>query len=261
VPAGLEVAGLVEDEHRVALTERLDHVPAQVITHRVGVPRRTREQMLQRVRPLVAAMLADRPAVLAVQRRQHPQHQPACVTQRLVPGKPRRDAVNHRAVRRPPSIRIYAMSRGHRGDLFVPHKQGMLARWPCCARPKRPSRASRATQITIYHCRTRRSRPGFRGPWSRRRPGAPRIRYGTIEGGIGHNLPQEAPRPSPRPLSTSTASHRDAVGGARGSSGAKRDSDELAALRSTVRVRSAARAEVVDVGYERFGDPQPVDFQ
>jgi hypothetical protein len=49
------------------------------------------------------------------------------------------------------------MSRGHRGDFFVPHKQGMLARWPRCTRLKRPSWASPATQITIYHCRTSRS--------------------------------------------------------------------------------------------------------
>jgi hypothetical protein len=30
----------------------------------------------------------------------------------------------------PPSVRVYAMRRGHRGVFFVPHKHGMIARWP-----------------------------------------------------------------------------------------------------------------------------------
>jgi hypothetical protein len=55
-------------------------------------------------------------------------------------------------------MRIYAVSRGHRGDLFVPHKQGMLARWPRSARQKRWPAAPSAPKITNYGCRTRRAR-------------------------------------------------------------------------------------------------------
>jgi len=150
----LQITRLVNDRDRVRLAERVDHVVAQIFTHGVGVPLRARQQMLQPVRRHVTALLRDRPAVLAVQPGQHAKHQPAGVPQRLVAREPRLDAIQHHAVRRPPTLRIYAMSRGHRGDLFVPHKQGMLAWWPRSASQKRWPSAPSAPKISNYGCRT-----------------------------------------------------------------------------------------------------------
>ena len=46
----LDVAGLVDHQHRTRVTERVDDVVAQVIAHRLGVPLRPRQQVLQPVR-------------------------------------------------------------------------------------------------------------------------------------------------------------------------------------------------------------------
>jgi hypothetical protein len=126
--AFLQVPGLVHHQHRARVGERVHHVAAQVIADGVGVPHRAGEQMLQTVRGQVAAVLGDRPAVLAVQPGQQPQHQPGRVPQRLVTGEPRRDAINHRAERRPPTVRIYPVCHGYRGVSVVPHKHRMIAR-------------------------------------------------------------------------------------------------------------------------------------
>jgi hypothetical protein len=154
VLALLQIARLIHHEHRVGLGERVDNVAAQVITHRVGVPARPSKQILQRVRSPVTAMLGDRPAVLALQPAQHPKHQPARVSQRLVAREPRRDPIDHLGVRRPPPVRIYPVWRGHCGDLVVRHKHRMLARWPPSTPQKRPSQYPSASKITIYGCST-----------------------------------------------------------------------------------------------------------
>jgi hypothetical protein len=157
VHALFQVAGLVDHQHGVVLGEGVDDVAAQVISHSVGIPPRPRQQMLQLVRRRVAAVLRDRPAVLAFQRGEHAEHQPARATQRLVPAKPRRDPIEHRTVRRPPPISIYAMSRGHRGEFVVRHKHRMLARWPHPSEaPRRTPRAPSTTKVTIYGCSTSR---------------------------------------------------------------------------------------------------------
>jgi hypothetical protein len=106
------------------------------------------------------------PAVLAVQSGQHPQHQPGRMPQRLIPGKPWRDPINHHAERSPPPTRIYAMRRGHRGVLVVRHKQRILARWPRSPTQKRQShpplqhRRSRTTAVGLAGTRTRHRRSG-----------------------------------------------------------------------------------------------------
>jgi hypothetical protein len=154
VLALLQIARLINHEDRIRLGERVDNVAAQVITHRLGVPARSSKQMLQPVRSQVTAMLGDRPAVLALQPAQHPEHQPARVSQRLVAREPRRDPIDHLAVRHPPPARIYAVCRGHRGDLVVRHKHRMLARWPPSTRQTRRSKTPSAPKITNYGCST-----------------------------------------------------------------------------------------------------------
>jgi hypothetical protein len=47
----------------------------------------------------LSAVLSDRPTVLAIQTRQHAQHQARRVAQRLVAGKTRRDPIDARTLR------------------------------------------------------------------------------------------------------------------------------------------------------------------
>jgi hypothetical protein len=108
----------------------IGHVTAQVVPHPFGIPVRPGQQMLQPVRGSITAVLGDRPAVLPAQVGHQPQHQRGGVPTRLVAGEPRSDPVSHFAEAGPPSVRVYAMRRGHRGVFFVPHKHGMIARWP-----------------------------------------------------------------------------------------------------------------------------------
>jgi hypothetical protein len=102
-------AGVVHDKYRVRLGEGVNDVAAHVIADGVSVPLRAGEWVLQPVRGDGTTVLGDRPAVLAFQPRQHPQHQPACVPQRLIRREARRDPIDHRAVRHPPPVRIYPL--------------------------------------------------------------------------------------------------------------------------------------------------------
>ena len=69
----LHVAGFVDDQDRAGVTEGVDDVVTQIITDRIGVPSGPRQQMLQPVGSGIAAVLGDRPAILAVQTRDHPE--------------------------------------------------------------------------------------------------------------------------------------------------------------------------------------------
>ena len=140
----LQVTGLVDHQNGARITEVIDHVGAQIVTHPVGVPHRSGQQMLQRIRRPGAAVLGDRPTVLPVQiTRQQPEHQLRGVPPRLVPGEPATDPVQHLTERQPPTIRVYAMRRGHRGVFVVPHKHRMIARWPPSPAPTRPRSQTR----------------------------------------------------------------------------------------------------------------------
>ena len=163
VAALLQVAGLVEHKDRIRVAEMVDHIAAQIVTDRVGVPLRPRQQMLQPMRALLATVLGDRPAVLAVQPRHHALDQPGGMPQRLVAGEPRRDQIDHLGERSLPPINRYAVCRGHRRGVFCPHKQPMLTRWPhphpMTRRTDQPSsHATPGAPVTIYDCRTRRER-------------------------------------------------------------------------------------------------------
>ena len=68
----LHVAGLVDHQDRAGVAEGVDDVVTQIIADRVGVPFRPRQQVLQPVGGGIAAVLGDRPAILAVQARDHP---------------------------------------------------------------------------------------------------------------------------------------------------------------------------------------------
>jgi hypothetical protein len=128
--AALEVAGLVDHEHGVLVAQVIGHVTAQVVPHPVGIPDRPGQQMLQPVRGSITAVLGDRPTVLPAQVGHQPQHQRGGTSARLVAGEPRGNAVPHLTEAGPPSVRVYAMRRGHRAVLCVRHKHRMIARWP-----------------------------------------------------------------------------------------------------------------------------------
>jgi len=69
----LEIASLIDDQHRLVLAQVLDEVGAHVIADCVLIPHRSAEQVLHPVGAGVVGVLGDRPAVLAWQVRQPPE--------------------------------------------------------------------------------------------------------------------------------------------------------------------------------------------
>ena len=84
----LQIAGLVDHQHRVDVAQGGGDVVAQVVTDAVGIPARPSQQVLHSVRVGLPGMLSDRPAVLARQVSQQPQHEPADPPTGLHPRKP-----------------------------------------------------------------------------------------------------------------------------------------------------------------------------
>ena len=63
--------GFVDDQNRAGVAEGVDDVVTQIISNPVGVPFRPRQQMLQPIGSGITAMLGNRPAILAIQARDH----------------------------------------------------------------------------------------------------------------------------------------------------------------------------------------------
>src|SRR4029450_13255902 len=81
-------------------------------------------------------------------------------------GEPRRDPIDHLTKRVLPPTNVYPVKRGHRRDVLVPHKQGMLVRWPCSLPATRPPDSrlrAPATHTTNYGRSTRRRLDTRRG--------------------------------------------------------------------------------------------------
>ncbi len=74
----LHFPSFINHEYGTRVTEGFDDVVAQVVTNLIGVPFRPCQQMLQPVGG--TAVFGDRPAILAVQARDHPGHQQKCGT-------------------------------------------------------------------------------------------------------------------------------------------------------------------------------------
>ena len=66
---------------------------------------------------------------------------------RFMPSEPATDPVQQLTEPGPPPVRVYALRRGHRGVFFVPHKHGMIARWP--PRPAQTRPRSRTTAAVL----------------------------------------------------------------------------------------------------------------
>jgi hypothetical protein len=116
----LEVAGLVDDQHRLRVAEVLDHIVTDVVADRVFIPHRSGEQVLHAVRVGVAGVLGDRPAVLAGQIGQQPDHERPGAPAWLDPSEPARDPAQQRVKAGSPAGRVYAVACGHR-LMFGPH--------------------------------------------------------------------------------------------------------------------------------------------
>jgi hypothetical protein len=130
VDALLDVAGLIDDQDRTPIAERVDDIVAQIITHSIGIPAGSRQQMLQPIRGRCAAVLSDGPAILAIQARDHSRHQRTGMTQRLISGETRRDPIQYRRELRLPTLGVYAMNRGDRGQFSCLHKHRTMPRSP-----------------------------------------------------------------------------------------------------------------------------------
>jgi hypothetical protein len=87
----LEIAGLVDDQHRLGIAQVLDQVPTEVVADPVVVPHRPTQQVLQPIGAGVPGVLGDRPAVLARQVRQQPVHERPSPPAWLHPAEPARD--------------------------------------------------------------------------------------------------------------------------------------------------------------------------
>ncbi len=121
VGALLQVAGLVDDQYRILITEMLHDVSAQVVADRVRVPLGPGQQVLQAVRAGVSGMLSDRPAILLWQVGQQSQDEGSCAASRFDPHESARDPTHQGIEYAPPSRGVYAMACGHRLIFVCPH--------------------------------------------------------------------------------------------------------------------------------------------
>ncbi len=160
VHALLDVTGLVDHQDRTRVTERIDDVIAQIVADIVGVPAGPCQQMLQPIGGGITAVLGDRPAILAVQARDHPGHEFTGTAQRFVPGETRRDPIQHRRELRLPPIRVYAMSRGDRGILRSCHKLRTMPRSPRLPAQTRQHQQSLSTAAVLSQMSKLRSHAG-----------------------------------------------------------------------------------------------------
>jgi hypothetical protein len=87
----LEVAGLVDHQHRLGIAQVLDQVSTEVVADPVVVPHRPAQQVLHPIRAGIAGVLGERPAVLAWQVGQQPVHERPGAPPGLYPAEPARD--------------------------------------------------------------------------------------------------------------------------------------------------------------------------
>jgi hypothetical protein len=111
----------------------IQHVAAQVIAHRVGVPAVEIQQPLHPIRAQVPGLLGDRPRVFPLRPRQQPQQ----VQPRPTPRLHLREPARHQPKQflepgPPPRERIinYSPGHGHRVSFKIQHTLKSIMRWP-----------------------------------------------------------------------------------------------------------------------------------
>ncbi len=135
----LEIAGLIDDQHRIVVLQLLDTEAAEVVADCISIPPGPGRQMLRAVRGRVPGLLGELPAVLARQVRQQSKNELPCPTQRFHPRGPRRDAAQQGLERVLPTGRIYAVTCGHR-PIFCLHTL-MVTGGGACSRTGPPTRS------------------------------------------------------------------------------------------------------------------------
>jgi hypothetical protein len=137
----LQIPGLVHDQHRVRVGEVVHHIAAQILPHRLGVPRRPRQQVLHPVRSGVTGMLGDRPTVRPRQPGQQTEQERSSPPGAARPGRtaPRSRPSAHRSQT--------ASDRGLRcgprppRDHFESTQPKIMERWPPHARDRHAARS------------------------------------------------------------------------------------------------------------------------
>jgi hypothetical protein len=83
----LLIGRLIHDQHRIPVIEVTGRPVRRDVQHLLFIPDRTRQQMLQPVRPAMPSRLGNRPAVVIFQLHQQPAHHLAAGPPGLPPGK------------------------------------------------------------------------------------------------------------------------------------------------------------------------------
>jgi len=115
----LQEPGLVDHQHALRVAQVLHHVGAQVVAHRVRVPRRAIEELLEAIRRRVARRLGELPAVLALDTAQQPAQVGRRMPPRLRPREPRPDPPHRRR-------EVLVPCRRHRHAAPFAHSRGTI---------------------------------------------------------------------------------------------------------------------------------------
>jgi hypothetical protein len=67
-----EKSRLIDNQHALGISEIIDDILLEIVPHLVGVPSGAAPQVLDAVRRLIARLLGQRPAVLALDRAKQP---------------------------------------------------------------------------------------------------------------------------------------------------------------------------------------------
>ena len=113
----LEKAGLICDHHPSRVAQVIQHVAAQVIAYRIGVPAVEVQQALHPVRAQIPGLLSNRPRVLALRARKQPEQIQPRPAPRLDLREPTSHQPEHFREPGPPPcepIINYSPGRGHR---------------------------------------------------------------------------------------------------------------------------------------------------
>jgi hypothetical protein len=126
IDRGLLIGGFIHDQHRVPVIEVTGRPGRRDVRQPLIVPDRTRQEVLQPVRPAMPHRLGDRPAVMVVQFHQQAADHLAAALPGLPPGKAPGHLPEQVRQQRGPGIIRYRGSSDCR-VLIVSHKPIMIA--------------------------------------------------------------------------------------------------------------------------------------
>ncbi len=106
----LHITGVVEHQHPIRVTQLIDHIGAQVIADRVGVPHRLAQQPLHPLRAAVAGLFGQLPTRPAVHIGQQSEQERPSPPTRLHPTAPARDPRERRVELFQPRLDVYAVA-------------------------------------------------------------------------------------------------------------------------------------------------------